>query len=54
MTRGSFLIELGGLTNMSPKISDDQKEQRRKKILEAAKQVFIDKGYEPATLKDIV
>ncbi|WP_052088213.1 TetR family transcriptional regulator [Paenibacillus wynnii] len=39
---------------MSPKISDDQKEQRRRKILEAAKQVFIDKGYEPATLKDIV
>ncbi|MDQ0195341.1 TetR family transcriptional regulator [Paenibacillus wynnii] len=39
---------------MSPKISDDQKEQRRRKILEAAKLVFIDKGYEPATLKDIV
>lgn len=39
---------------MSPKISDHQKEERRQKILFAAKQIFTDKGYEPATLKDIV
>lgn len=39
---------------MSPKITDEQKEQRRKEILHAAKRVFSEKGYEPATLKDIV
>ncbi|WP_127499018.1 TetR family transcriptional regulator [Paenibacillus glycanilyticus] len=39
---------------MSPKISNDQKEQRRLQILEAAKQVFAVKGYGAATLKDIV
>jgi AcrR family transcriptional regulator len=39
---------------MSPKVSDEHKEQRRRQILEAAERVFIRKGYEPATLKDIV
>lgn len=39
---------------MSPKISKQEKEQRRSKLLKAARQVFIDKGYEPATFKDIV
>jgi len=39
---------------MSPKISDEQKEQRRRQILDAAKRVFIRKGYEPATMKDFV
>ncbi|GGG63049.1 TetR family transcriptional regulator [Paenibacillus radicis (ex Gao et al. 2016)] len=39
---------------MSPKMSNQQKEQRRQEILEAAKRVFVLKGYEPATLKDIV
>ncbi|GMK46134.1 putative HTH-type transcriptional regulator YfiR [Paenibacillus glycanilyticus] len=39
---------------MSPKISNDQKEQRRLQILEAAKHVFSLKGYGAATLKDIV
>ncbi|ACT01141.1 transcriptional regulator, TetR family [Paenibacillus sp. JDR-2] len=42
------------MQEMSPKISNDQKEQRRLQILEAAKQVFTDKGYGAATLKDIV
>ncbi|MFF2091671.1 TetR family transcriptional regulator [Paenibacillus sp. NPDC058174] len=39
---------------MSPRISKQQKEQRRQEILQAAKRVFVQKGYEPATLKDIV
>jgi AcrR family transcriptional regulator len=39
---------------MSPKVSDEHKEQRRQQILEAAARVFIRKGYEPTTLKDIV
>jgi AcrR family transcriptional regulator len=39
---------------MSPKVSEEHKEQRRRQILEAAERVFIRMGYEPATLKDIV
>ncbi|WP_409343009.1 TetR family transcriptional regulator [Paenibacillus sp. MBLB4367] len=39
---------------MSPKVSDEHKEQRKRQILDAAERVFIRKGYEPATLKDIV
>ncbi|MGO0061957.1 TetR family transcriptional regulator [Brevibacillus fluminis] len=39
---------------MSPKISDEQKEQRKQQIFAAAERVFIRKGYEQATLKDIV
>ncbi|GIP40478.1 putative HTH-type transcriptional regulator YfiR [Paenibacillus sp. J31TS4] len=39
---------------MSPKVSDEHKEQRRLQILEAAERVFARKGYEPATMKDIV
>ncbi|USB33045.1 TetR family transcriptional regulator [Paenibacillus sp. YPG26] len=39
---------------MSPKISDEVKEQRRQQILEAAERVFIRTGYELATMKDIV
>lgn len=39
---------------MSPKISSDQKEQRRLQILDAGKRVFSAKGYGVATLKDIV
>lgn len=53
MTVVSFLFGRC-VSRMSPKISDEQKEQRRQKILIAAKQVFIRKGYEPATMKDIV
>ncbi len=39
---------------MSPKVSDEHKETRRKQILEAAKRVFVKKGYERATMKDVV
>lgn len=39
---------------MSPKLSDDQKEQRNLQILEAARRVFELKGYGATTLKDIV
>lgn len=35
-------------------MSDEHKEQRRLQILEAAERVFIRKGYEPTTMKDIV
>lgn len=39
---------------MSPKLTDDRKEQRNRQILEAAEQVFIRKGYSAASLKDII
>lgn len=39
---------------MSPKVSEEHKEQRRKQIIEAAIRVFKRKGYESATIKDIV
>ncbi|WP_433944547.1 TetR family transcriptional regulator [Paenibacillus sp. SN-8-1] len=39
---------------MSPKISDEVKEQRKQQILGAAEQVFIRTGYELATMKNIV
>ncbi|MNX71471.1 putative HTH-type transcriptional regulator YfiR [compost metagenome] len=39
---------------MSPKVSDDHKEKRRLEILQAAKRVFHQKGFERATMSDIV
>ncbi|KIL36596.1 hypothetical protein SD71_06110 [Cohnella kolymensis] len=39
---------------MSPKVSDEHREQRIRQILEAAERVFARKGYEPVTMKDIV
>lgn len=39
---------------MSPKLSDQLKEKRNQQILEAAKRVFINKGYSAASLKDII
>lgn len=39
---------------MSPKVTEEYKEQRRREILEAATRVFARKGFEPATMKDIV
>lgn len=39
---------------MSPRISDQHKEQRRMQILGAAKVVFTAKGYEAATFTDIL
>jgi TetR/AcrR family transcriptional regulator, transcriptional repressor of aconitase len=37
-----------------PKVSDEHREQRKQQILLAAQAVFIRKGYEKTTLKDIV
>ncbi|MGM7703697.1 TetR family transcriptional regulator [Pseudalkalibacillus sp. Hm43] len=39
---------------MSPKVSKEHKEQRRANILEAAKDVFIEHGYEQTTMKHIM
>ncbi|MGG6310786.1 TetR family transcriptional regulator [Paenibacillus macerans] len=39
---------------MSPKLTDNKKEQRSLQILHAAKRVFSEKGYGPVTLKDII
>lgn len=39
---------------MSPKVSKEHMEQRRAKILDAAKQVFIEYGYERATMKHVM
>lgn len=39
---------------VSPKISDEEKQQRRQQIIQAAMEVFKKKGYEPATMRDIV
>ncbi|WP_270181508.1 TetR/AcrR family transcriptional regulator [Alkalihalobacillus sp. CinArs1] len=39
---------------MSPKVSKEHKEQRRAELLEAAKTVFIERGYERATMKHIM
>lgn len=39
---------------MSPKVSKEHQQQRRTKIVEAAKQVFIDNGYEKTTMKHVM
>ncbi|OWA33405.1 hypothetical protein B9G55_22300 [Saccharibacillus sp. O16] len=39
---------------MSPRLTDQRKEERIQQILSAAKQVFIEKGYGEASLKDII
>jgi len=39
---------------LSPKLSDQLKEKRNLQILEAAKRVFVKKGYSAASLKDII
>ncbi|NDI34631.1 TetR/AcrR family transcriptional regulator [Chengkuizengella sediminis] len=39
---------------MSPKVSKEHKEQRRANILNAAKDVFIEHGYEHTTMKHIM
>ena len=50
MTYGSFIFGGVGL----PKVSEEHKEQRKHQILTASMGVFKRKGYEKATLKDIV
>jgi len=49
-----FFAHRKGVSRLSPKVTEEHKEQRRKQILDAAVRVFIRKGYEPATMKDIV
>jgi TetR/AcrR family transcriptional regulator, transcriptional repressor of aconitase len=39
---------------MSPKVSQEHKEQRRSNLLEAAKEVFIEHGFEKATMKHVM
>ena len=39
---------------MSPKVSEEHKETRSKAILDAARQVFSQKGYASTTMKDVV
>ena len=39
---------------MTPKISDIEKEKRRKQIIQAAGEVFKRKGYEASSMQDIV
>ena len=39
---------------MSPRVSKEHLEQRRADILEAAKQVFIEQGYERTTMKHVM
>ncbi len=39
---------------LSPKVSEEYKEQKRVELLLAAKRVFETKGFEPATLADII
>lgn len=40
--------------HMSPRLTDQRKEERNRQILQAAKNVFIRKGYGEASLKDII
>lgn len=39
---------------MSPKVTESHRQQKKLEILDAAKKVFIRKGYEQTTMKDIV
>ncbi|TMU87075.1 TetR/AcrR family transcriptional regulator [Bacillus sp. BHET2] len=39
---------------MSPKVSQEHKEQRRSNLLEAARGVFIEHGYEKTTMKHVM
>lgn len=43
-----------GEGNMSPKVNDQYKKGKTQEILEAAKRVFIKKGYIQATMQDII
>ena len=39
---------------MSPKVSEQYKDERKREILDAAETVFCQKGFEPTTMKDVV
>lgn len=39
---------------MSPKVTESHKEQRRRSILDAAKEIFAKKGYEAFVMQDVI
>ncbi|KAA0545347.1 TetR/AcrR family transcriptional regulator [Bacillus sp. BGMRC 2118] len=39
---------------MSPKVTEEYKENRKLELLQVAREVFIEKGFESTTMKDIV
>lgn len=39
---------------MSPKVTESYKEERKRSILEAAKKIFIKKGYEAFVMQDVI
>lgn len=39
---------------MSPRVTDEHKEQKKQRILEAAKRVFVRNGYRGVTMKDVI
>ncbi|GAB2559460.1 TetR family transcriptional regulator [Gracilibacillus alcaliphilus] len=39
---------------MTPKVSDEYKQERKKELIKAAKQVFIQKGYVHTSMQDIM
>ncbi|MQR95191.1 TetR/AcrR family transcriptional regulator [Fictibacillus phosphorivorans] len=39
---------------MSPKVTEEHKEQRRRSILDAAKEIFAKKGYEAFVMQDVI
>jgi TetR/AcrR family transcriptional regulator, transcriptional repressor of aconitase len=39
---------------MSPKVTESHKEERKRSILEAAKKIFIRKGYEAFVMQDVI
>jgi len=47
----SFLWEVH---NLSPKVSDSYKEEKKKEILQAARKVFIRQGYTNSTMQDVM
>lgn len=39
---------------MSPRVTEEYREQKRQRILEAAKRVFVRNGYRGVTMKDVI
>ncbi|HHY27236.1 MAG TPA: helix-turn-helix transcriptional regulator [Desulfitobacterium dehalogenans] len=39
---------------MSPKVSEDYKKERERELIEAAKKVFIEKGFVRTSMQDIM
>jgi TetR/AcrR family transcriptional regulator, transcriptional repressor of aconitase len=39
---------------MSPKVTESHKEQRKRSILDAAKKIFLKKGYESFVMQDVI